>query len=104
MNDKKSRIKEAYNEDEPKVIEKRNLISRLEQRATEIMELIEGLKADGPKRPFNKKEKALVRNVYLGCVQELATELPIFFMLDNQEAFENAQEALHGWMREIRDL
>lgn len=109
MNDKNhkaARLKDGYRDGDQnhKVIEEDNLIFRLEQKAKELMELVRGLKADGPKRPFTKREKTLIRSVYLSVVQEVATELPIFFMLDDQEAFEHAQEALHGWMREIRDL
>ena len=105
-NHKTARLKDTFQDGDSKhrVIEKGNLINRLKCQLAELQELIRGLEADGPKRPFKKKEKALIRNVYLSLVQELATELPIFFMLDDQEAFENCQEALHGWMREIRDL
>lgn len=98
------KAKKVYSEDQGKVIEKGSLLMRLKQQVDELTELIRGLESNGPRRPFKKSEKALVRNVYLAAVQELSEELPVFFLLDNREEFENCQEQLHGWMQEIQDL
>ena len=88
-----------------KVITKNSIASRLDSMAQDLKALSEKILNNGePRRPFHENEKELVRMSYLPIIMEMTQELKLFYLTGNVVAFEEAQDVLHDWMREISDL